>query len=370
VFTTNHNAGVIDLAALGFDDHFANAAARACGPGDPARVVRDGRDLWHIVSARGEFVAALAGKFRRSAKDRAALPTVGDWVLAETRGPNDRALIHALLPRRSSLARKVAGDEVETQVVAANVDVVFIVHALDGGRNFNTRSLERYLALAREGGVAPAIVLNKADLCDDPMPFLESARSIAPDAPVFATSALTGLGLENIHAALAPGRTCALIGPSGVGKSALVNRLMGEEVKETGEVRERDRRGRHTTSYRELIRLPNGALVIDTPGLREIQLWCGEERLDEVFPDIEALAQSCRFRDCRHEHEPGCAVRAAVEGGALDASRLAHYIRLRAELEELAARRKVHQRRVERRNRRILQIREDFLRSPKKVKLE
>jgi ribosome biogenesis GTPase len=365
-----HSVRPIDLAQVGFDEYFAKAAAEARAQGDPARVVRDGRDLWHIVSARGEFVAALAGRFRRAARDRSALPTVGDWVVAETRGPDDRALIHALLPRRTALARKAAGEEVETQVVAANIDVVFIVNALDGGRNFNPRRLERYLALAREGGVAPAIVLNKADLCEDPEPFVASAKSIAPDAPVFVTCALTGLGLEKMRGVLAPGRTCALVGPSGVGKSALVNRLLGEEVKETGDVRERDRRGRHTTSYRELLRLPDGALVIDTPGLREIQLWCGEERLDEVFPDIEALGRACRFSDCRHEQEPECAVRAAVEAGALEASRLAHYLRLRAELEALAERRKAHRRRVERRHRRVLQLGADLRASPKKGKLE
>ncbi len=363
-------AAPIDLTHLGFNNYFADAAAALSLPGEPARVVRDGRDLWHIVSARGEFVAALSGKFRRAARTRDAQPTVGDWVLAETKGPQDRALIHALLPRRTAITRKAAGEEVETQVVAANVDLVFIVSALDGGRNFNPRRIERYLALAHESGAKPAFILNKVDLCDDPASFVESARALAPDVPLCVTCALTGRGLDSVRALLAPGRTCALVGSSGVGKSALVNRLLGDEVKETGEVRERDRRGRHTTSYRELLRLPGGALVIDTPGLREIQLWGEEEQLHEVFPDIEALAALCRFKDCRHESEPGCAVRAAVEAGTLSASRLASYLQLRAELEELAARRKLHQRRVEHRHRRVLQHGVDRRAAPKKGRLE
>lgn len=364
------HAPAIDLAHLGFDEHFARAAAHAAQSGEPARVIRDGRDLWHIVSTRGEFVAALSGKFRHTARTREELPTVGDWVLAETKGPQDRALIHAILPRRTALTRKVPGEDVETQVVAANVDLVFVVSALDGGRNFNPRRIERYLALVNESGAAPALVLNKMDLCDDPEPFRAAAHALAPDLPLFVTCALTGRGMKDLRALLKPGQTCAFVGPSGVGKSALVNRLMGDDVKETGEVRERDRRGRHTTSYRELLRLPGGALVIDTPGLREIQLWGEEDQLADVFPDIEALAPQCRFTDCRHEQEPGCAVRAAIEAGALAERRLANYIQLRAELEALAQRKKIHARRVEHRHRRVLQHGVDRKSAPRKGTLE
>lgn len=349
----NH-APHIDLANLGFDRHFAEAAGKFEGPGEPARVVRDGRDLWHIVSEEGEFVAALAGRFRREARDRRDLPAVGDWVMAEFFGPDDRALIHGVLPRKTALERKVPGERVETQVVAANVDWVFIVSALDGGRNFVPRRIERYLLLVRESGARPALVLNKLDLCSDPAEYERIAASLAPGAPVFITCALDGRGVDALSSLLERGSTCAFIGPSGVGKSALINRLMGEEVKEVGEVREKDRRGRHTTTYRELLRLPNGALVIDTPGLRELQLWSESDRVEDLFPDIAALAAQCRFNDCRHEKEPDCAVRAAIEAGRLSAERYAGFAAIRRELEELAERRRQHLRRTERRRHRLL----------------
>ncbi|MCO5062436.1 MAG: ribosome small subunit-dependent GTPase A [Kiritimatiellae bacterium] len=343
----------IDLRNLGFRECFRVAIEGDAG--EPARVVRDGRDLWHIVSERGEFVAALSGKFRRQAKARGDQPAVGDWVLAETKGDDDRALIHRVLPRQTAIVRKVPGDTVETQVVAANVDIVFIVNALDGGRNFNLRRIERYLALVRESGAAPVLVLNKCDLCADPESSAAELRALAPTVPVLITSAISGRGITDLRELLASGATCALLGPSGVGKSAIVNQLLGEEVKETGEVRARDRRGRHTTTYRELLRLACGALVIDTPGLREIQLWGGEENLADVFPDVTEIAQQCRFADCRHEKEPACAVRLAVAEGRLPARRLDNFLQLRGELEELAERRQRHLQRVERRHRRVLQ---------------
>lgn len=344
----------IDLNDLGYREFFAAAAARL-SPGEPARVVRDGRDLWHIVCERGEFVAALSGKFRHMATSRASRPAVGDWVMAETAGTEDRARIHHLLPRQTAITRKVPGDRVETQVVAANVDLALIVCALDGGRNFNVPRLHRYLALVRESGSAAALVLNKSDLCEDPDRFAAEARALAPDLPVHVTCALTGRGVDGIRASLKRGMTCALLGPSGVGKSALVNQLLGDAWKETGEVRTGDRRGRHTTSYRELLPLPGGALVIDTPGLREIQLWGDGERLAEVFPEIEALAPNCRFTDCRHLQEPGCAVQAAVADGRLSGRRLATYHQLRAELDALSERQQRHHQRMEHRRRQALQ---------------
>lgn len=319
-------------------------------------MVRDGRDLWHIVDEGGERIAALSGRFRKSIVSRADWPAVGDWVMAETRPDADRATIHAVLPRKTAIRRKLPGEEVDSQIVAANVDLVFIVSALDGGRNFHPRSIERYLALVRESGAQPALILNKSDLCAQPLPFLEQARALAPDTPVCLTCALTGQGMDAVVRLTEPGRTCAFIGPSGVGKSALVNWLMGKEVKETGEVRETDRRGRHTTTYRELLMLPNGALVIDTPGLREIRIWADEDHLAELYPEIAELAAGCRFSDCRHDREPGCAVRQAVEHGSLPPERLAAFHQLRAELAELAERRRIHERRRERRHRRILQI--------------
>lgn len=356
------------LRDLGFCEFFSQGLDEHIGA--PGRIVRDGRDLWHVVCEHGKFVAALSGKFRQSAKARIQQPTVGDWVLVETKGADDRALIHRLLPRRTVIARKVPGENMETQAVAANVDTIFIVNALDGGRNFNLRRIERYLALAGESGAAASLVLNKSDLCDNPQHYADELHNLAPQVPVYITCAITGLGVDALRATLAPGQTFVMIGPSGVGKSALVNQLLGDEIKETGEVRARDKRGRHTTTYRELLRLPGGALIIDTPGLREIQLWGREENLAETFPDVEQLAAECRFADCRHEQEPGCAVRAAVEAGHLTARRLDNYLQLRAELEGLIERQLRHRQRVERRHRRILQHDVDKQDAPRKDKWE
>lgn len=354
----------IDLADLGFCDFFSQALDGSCGI--PARIVRDGRDLWHVLCERGPFVTAISGKFRYEAGARVNQPAVGDWVLVETKGPDDRALIHRVLPRKTAIARKVPGNNMETQVVAANVDTAFIVNALDGGRNFNPRRIERYLSLVRESGAAPVLVLNKCDLCADPQAYEHEVRALAPDVPVLLTCALSGRGVNELRALLQPGHTCVMLGPSGVGKSALVNQLLGNESQQTGEVRARDRRGRHTTTFRELLRLPDRSLVIDTPGLREIQLWAGEGNLSEVFPDIEEWAGSCRFTDCRHDKEPGCAVRAALEDGRLAPRRFESYTHLRGEIEALVEQQHRHRQRVERRHRRILQQDVDANDAPQK----
>lgn len=330
---------MIDLHNLGWDARHEAAAAPFIGEGwVPGRVVRDGRDLWHVVCADGELIAAVSGKFRHAAETRSDRPAVGDWVMLQARPGEGRALIHAVLPRRTVFSRKVPGDVTETQVVAANIDTILLVSALDGGRNYNLRRIERYLALARESGARPVILLNKADLCDDPAPYVNEVAGIARDIPVHAVSALTHKGLDALETYLVRGSTCALLGPSGVGKSALVNAFSGDDVKETGEVRDSDKRGRHTTTYRELLRLPSGALVIDNPGLRELQLWGEEDNLADVFPDVEECAANCRFSDCRHEREPGCAVQAALKDGTLDERRFRHYLSLRAELDYLARR--------------------------------
>lgn len=328
----------IKLESLGWGSYFAEAMKALAHEGwAPARVVRDGRDLYHVVGEQGEMLAALSGRLRHQARERADLPAVGDWVMVQPPAAGGPALIRALLPRRTALERKSPGSLTQTQVVAANMDVVFVVGALDGGRNFNLRRFERYLALVRESGAAAVLLLNKCDLCDEVEARVEEAQAVAGDIPVHAVSALTGQGLPGLKLYFKKGRTVALLGASGVGKSALVNALAGdEEAKEVGEVRETDRRGRHTTSYREIIPLPGGALIFDNPGLREIQIWGDGESLDEVFPDIAALTAQCRFRDCRHESEPGCAVQAAIEAGTLEERRLEHYRQLEAELAELS----------------------------------
>ncbi len=302
----------------------------------PARVAREDRDRYLLLDARGERPAVVAGRLRHGAADRAALPAVGDWVAARV-GAAGAARIEAVLPRTSAFTRRAAGAPTEEQVIAANVDTVFLVNGLDG--DYNLRRLERYLAAAWESGAEPVVVLNKADLADDLDTRLAEAAAAAPGAPVLAISALRGEGLDALAPWLAPARTVALLGSSGAGKSTLVNALLGEDRQATGAVRADDSRGRHVTVRRELVPLPGGALLLDTPGLRELQLWGGDEGLEGAFPDVAELAGRCRYRDCAHAEEPGCAVRAAVEAGLLDAERLESWHKLRREARHLAAQR-------------------------------
>jgi ribosome biogenesis GTPase len=308
------------------------AQFEACaGPGlVPGRVVKQARDLSTLMTPLGVLAAEVSGRFRHGAAGPADFPVVGDWAVAEPSGAG-LAFIHALLPRRTAFARKAAGEAVEAQVAAANVDTVFLVSGLDG--DFNLRRIERYLTTAWSSGAAPVIVLNKADLRTDPDFVIAEVEAIAPGVPVVALSALANAGLEALDPFLVPRRTVALLGSSGAGKSTLINRLLGEERFRTAPMSDAAAgRGRHTTTARELVRLPGGALLIDTPGMRELQLWAEEESLDRTFEDIERLAARCRFPDCRHENEPGCAVRAAAEGGGLDARRLESYLKLRREV--------------------------------------
>ena len=323
------------LTSLGWNPRFEASFAPFGGRGlEPARVAREDKDRWTVLGAFGERPAALAGRFRHEARTRAERPAVGDWVAV--RASADRAVIHGLVPRAGAFTRKVAGETTEEQVIAANVDVVFLVAGLD--QDFNPRRLERYVVAAWESGATPVLVLNKADLGERVEERVAEAAAAAPGVAVVALSARERTGLQALGAWLEPGRTVALLGSSGAGKSTLVNALLGEERQATGEVREDNSRGRHTTTRRELIVLPGGALLIDTPGLRELQLWSGEESLAGAFPDVEALAASCRFRDCRHAGEPGCAVRAAVESGALEAERFESWVKLQRELRWLDVR--------------------------------
>lgn len=301
----------------------------------PARVAREDRDRYTVLDESGARPAELAGRLRHDARTRAELPAVGDWVALRP-GAASSAVIDAVLPRSSAFVRKVAGETTEEQVVAANVDTVFLVSGLDG--DFNPRRVERYLAAAWESGAEPVVVLNKSDLAADLDTRVAEVEAVAPGAAVVPLSALGREGLDALAPWLAPGRTVALIGSSGVGKSTLVNALLGVERQATAAVREDDSRGRHTTSHRELIALPGGALLLDTPGMRELQLWGDEDGLGEAFPDVAALAAECRFRDCRHEQEPGCAVLAAAASGALDAARFESWRKLQRELQWLASR--------------------------------
>ena len=304
----------------------------------PARVVSESKGSYQVYSQYGELTAKISGKMRYQAGAENQYPAVGDWVVAKPLVDEQKGTIHAVLPRKSKFSRKVAGERTEEQVVSANVDTVFIVSGLDGGRNFNLRKIERYLTLAWSSGATPVIVLNKVDLCPDVDVCIRNIEAIATGISIHPVSAKERIGLDALRNYLTKGNTVAFLGSSGVGKSALINALLGVEKQDTGEVREDDRMGRHTTTKRELILLPGGGMVIDTPGMREIQMWAGEDDLQGAFYDIEMLAKRCRFNDCSHNVESGCAVRAAIDHGDLDPARLESYRKLQNELTYLASR--------------------------------
>jgi ribosome biogenesis GTPase len=293
----------------------------------PARVAAQHRGAYVVWTADGELRARAAGRLFYEHEVGAPVPAVGDWVgVCET-------TITTILPRRGAFVRKRAGLGSDEQVLAANVDTAFLLAGLDD--DFSLRRLERYVTTAWESGAEPVIVLTKADLCDDVEDALLQVESVAIGVPVYPISNVTGVGIEELETRLQPGRTSVLLGSSGVGKSTLLNRLAGSELMLTKEVAA-DGTGRHTTTHRELVRLPGGALVIDTPGLRELQFWEGD--LNAAFEDIELLAADCRFRDCAHAREPGCAVLAAVDNGTLSLDRLRSWRKLQRELEAIAAR--------------------------------
>ena len=295
----------------------------------PARVIAEHRERYVVADDHTERSAVLSGRFRHDAATREALPAVGDWVAISHGGSDGTATIRAVVERRSAFMRKVAGDTTAAQVVAANVDVALIATALPG--DLSTRRLERYLTLAWESGAMPVVLLTKADLCDDIDAAVAEASLSAPGVDVIAVSTLTRYGIDRLMNHLDSGRTSVLLGSSGVGKSTLVNLLLGTEHQRTATVGE-DGRGKHTTTHRELLKLGNGALLIDTPGMRELQLWNADEGLGSAFSDLDELAERCRFRDCQHAGEPGCAVQDAVGRGELAAQRLEHWHRLRREL--------------------------------------
>jgi len=322
----------MSLDDYGWDERWsAGFVSLAPAGSEPARVVAEHRGLYRVHTAAGEQAATIAGRLRHDAAGPADLPAVGDWVTVD-RDHGGSVVIRQLLPRRTCFSRKAAGARTDEQVVAANVDMVWIVTAF--GPNFNRNRIDRYLALVWESGAQPLVVLSKSDLDEAPEQTAAELETTLVGVPVHAVSAAEGTGLNGLSPLLVAGRTIALLGSSGVGKSTLVNRLAGAEIMGTTGIRA-DGKGRHKTTHRQLVLLPNGGLLLDTPGMREIQLWNADTGLEQGFADIEALAPGCRYADCSHTTEPGCAVAAAVEAGELERSRLESYHKLRRELDHL-----------------------------------
>lgn len=360
------------LRALGWDEALAAAFEPYAARGlRPARVTLEHQHIYRVAGEDGECLARVRGRMRHQAEAREAFPAIGDWVAIQrqpnggqpnaaqptnagqpdavqpdtgqpgggqpqpdARLPEGEAAIEAVLPRRSRFSRKVAGNLTEEQVVAANIDIVFLVSGLD--HDFNLRRIERYITTTMDGGAKPVILLNKADLVTDVEAKVRETEAVAAGAPVHAISTKSGAGLDVFDRYLGPGVTAAFLGSSGVGKSSLINRLLGETRQRVNDVREKDSRGRHTTTNRELIVTPGGGIIIDTPGMREMQLWDGA--VADAFGDIDAIAAGCHFRDCQHEQEPRCAVRAAVEDGRITAARLASFHQIQKELAHQVAR--------------------------------
>jgi len=323
----------MELSDLGFDDWFRRQGEPYGSEYRMARVTAVDRDRYLVRNDRGEVPAEVAGRLRFSAESSVDLPCVGDWTAIQDHDAGTLAIIHHILPRKSVLRRKSAGRKSEYQLISANIDVAFIVQSCD--RDFNLRRLERYLVMVNEGRIAPVVLLNKADLVcghDLEQKIRETERAgIA--GRVLGFSAKTGSGLDRVQQELERGKTYCLVGSSGVGKTTLLNRLLGREVFETHPVREQDGRGRHTTSRRQLIVLDGGAMLIDNPGMRELGVIGIGAGLDESFSDIHELSEGCRFRDCTHTQEAGCSVLAAVESGELSEERYRSYMKLMKESE-------------------------------------
>ncbi len=329
---------MIELSVLGFGPFFQEQLARFESL-VPARVAAEHRGGFEVWSQTSVGLARLSGKLHHEEASAA----VGDWVaLRQAPGPDEVAIIERIFDRRTAFTRGAAGRQTRPQVIAANVDQVFVVCGLDG--DFNVHRIERYLARIWSSGAVPAVILNKSDLCEDLPGALAEVESRAPGVPLHVTRATTADGIAPIAQAIEPGSTAAFVGSSGAGKSTLINALVGEQAMATGDTSAHDGRGCHTTTHRQLVRLPGGGLLLDTPGMRELQLM-DEEGLERVFDDIEALGHHCRYRDCQHGHEPGCVVTEAVRTGDLDPDRLEHFHQLQREARAYELRHNEHLRR-------------------------
>lgn len=319
------------LNEFGYEKYCEDSAVPDIPAGlTPARVVAQHKSSWQVVTANGEYSADLSGKYRYDLAAKGGYPAVGDYLLVQIAETNDLAVIHELLPRKTVFYRADQWHAAAIQIVAANFDTVFVCMSLN--RDYNIARLERYLVMAKESGANIVVVLTKADLCPDVELQLEICRAVAGFVPVYAVSVVDGAGMEQLAPYFAQGNTVVALGSSGVGKSSLVNALFGQEIMKVAAIREDDARGRHTTVHREIILLPGGGLYLDTPGMRELGLVNAGESVAEMFEDIEQLAETCRFSDCRHNGEPGCAIRTALDNGELSAKRYKRYIKFQQEL--------------------------------------
>jgi ribosome biogenesis GTPase len=327
----------MDLEKLGWDSHFEKHFEQYKEKRFmPARIALEERTLYTAYSEIGELTGKVTGRFRYNARSRSDYPVVGDWVAIKGNPDTEKMSIHGVLPRKSKFSRKISATEgriTEEQVISSNIDTVFLVIALDA--DFNIRRIERYLSIVQESGANLVVVLNKMDICHNVYEYIKKVKSITRGVPIYAVSALENTGIEQLDTYLSKGQTVTLVGSSGAGKSTLINSILGEDRQATGDVREYDGKGRHITIKRELILLPGGGLVIDNPGMRSISLW-GETGVDETFEDIVTLSKQCKFKDCQHKTEPGCAIKKAIEDGTLDKERYRNYLKLQRELRILA----------------------------------